>query len=93
MSREPRALRRHLRLKCSYASDAQIVNISINGCKVESLMTPKMGERIEFAADLLGRPATLRGVVVHALEGREFAIRFVGLDEDVALRVRAVATS
>lgn len=93
MSREPRALRRHLRLKCSYASDAHIVNISVNGCKVESLVTPKMGERLEFTADLRGRPALLSGVVVHALDGREFAIRFVGLDEDVAGLVRAVATS
>ena len=65
----------------------------MNGCKVESLVTPKLGEHSEFTADLRGRPAILRGVVVHALDGREFAIRFIGLDEDVAGRIRAVAAS
>jgi PilZ domain len=93
MPKERRALRRHLRLKCSYAPDAHVVNISANGCKVESRVTPRLGEHVEFTAELVGRPALLRGAVVHARDGFEFGIRFIGLDEDVAVRVRAVATS
>jgi hypothetical protein len=80
-------------LKCSHAADARIVNISVNGCKIESRVTPQVGERVEFTTELLGRPAVLRGIVVHTLEGFEFGIRFVGLDEDVVNRVRAVTTS
>ena len=92
MGRERRALRRHLRLKCSYAPDAYIVNISANGCKVESCVTPKVGEHVEFTAELLGRPAILRGGVVYARDGLEFGLRFVDLDEDVGNRVRTTAT-
>jgi hypothetical protein len=80
-------------LKCSYSADARIVNISIHGCLVESLTPPELGKPVEFTAELLGRPAILRGVVVHTAGGRGFGIRFVGLDEDVARRVRVVATS
>lgn len=93
MPKEKRALRRHLRLTCSYAPDAHIVNISANGCKVESRLTPKLGEHVEFTAELAGRPALLRGTVVHARDGFEFGIRFSGLDTDVASRVRAMAAS
>jgi hypothetical protein len=93
MYKERRALRRHLMLKCSYSADARIVNLSIHGCMIESLATPKLGEPVEFTAELSGRPAILRGVVVHTVTGRGFGIRFVGLDEDVVGRVRAVATS
>jgi hypothetical protein len=93
MPREKRALRRHLRLACSYAPGAHIVNISTNGCKVESRVTPRVGEQVEFTAELAGRPALLRGAVVHARDGFEFGIRFVELDADVAARVRAVAAS
>ena len=93
MYTERRALRRHLMLKCSYSADAHIVNISINGCLIESLGTPKLGEPVEFTAELRGRPAILRGVVVRTVITRGFGIRFVGLDEDVVGRVRAVATS
>ena len=80
-------------LKCSYAQDARIVNLSVNGCKVASRVTPKLGEQVEFTAELSGRPATLRGVVVHTLDGFEFGIRFVRLDHDVAALVRTVAAS
>jgi PilZ domain len=93
MYKERRALRRHLMLKCSYSADARIVNLSIHGCMIESLVTPKLGEPVEFTAELSGRPAILRGVVVHTVTGRGFGIRFVGLDEDVVGQVRAVATS
>lgn len=92
MGRERRALRRHLRLKCSFAPDAYIVNISANGCKVESCVTPKIGEHVEFTAELLGRPAILCGSVVYARDGLEFGLRFVELDEDVNNRVRIAAT-
>ena len=90
MPREQRALRRHLRLKCSYAPEAWIVNISANGCKVESRETPKIGEHVEFTATLSNRPTTLCGIVVHVREGLEFAVRFAALDEDDAAQVRAV---
>jgi hypothetical protein len=80
-------------LKCSYSADARIVNISIHGCLVESLATPKLGEHVEFTAELGGGPAILRGIVVHTASGRGFGIRFVGLDEDDVRRVHAVATS
>jgi hypothetical protein len=80
-------------LKCSHSADAYIVNISMNGCKVESRVTPKVGNQVEFTAELRGQSTVLRGIVVHALEGFEFGIRFVGLDEDSISRVRAVATS
>jgi hypothetical protein len=80
-------------LKCSYSADARVVSVSINGCLIESLVTPKLGEPVEFTAELGGQPAILRGVVVHAASGRGFGIRFDGLDEDVVRRVRAVATS
>ena len=80
-------------LKCSYAANARIVNISVNGCKVESRVTPKVGDSIEFTADLRGQPTALRGIVVHVLEGFEFGMRFVGLDDDASSRVRAVAAS
>lgn len=93
MHKERRALRRHLRLKCSYAPDARVVNLSVNGCKIESRVTPTIGEQVEFTVELVGRPAVLRGTVVHARDGFEFGIRFMGLDEDVAARVRTVATS
>ena len=93
MYKERRALRRHLMLKCSYSADARIVNLSIHGCMIESLATPKLGEPVEFTAELSGRHAILRGVVVHTVTGRGFGIRFVGLDEDVVGQVRAVATS
>ena len=93
MPKERRALRRHLRLKCSYAPDAHIVNISVNGCKVETRVTPKVGDTVEFTAELLGQPAILHGSVVYALDGLEFGIRFGSLEEDVSRRVRAVATS
>jgi PilZ domain-containing protein len=93
MYRERRALRRHLMLKCSYSAEARIVNISIHGCLIETLATPRLGELVEFTAELSGRPAILRGVVVHTASGRGFGIRFVGLDEDVVTRVRIVATS
>ena len=93
MQKERRALRRHVMLKCSYSPDARIVSISINGCKIESREIPKLGEQVEFTAELGGRAATVRGVVVYTRGAVEFAIRFVGLDEDVASRVRAVATS
>lgn len=90
-ARQQRALRRHLRLRCSHAPDAYLVNISINGCKVESRKTPRTGERVEFSADIHGRPTVLRGVVVHARDGLEFAVRFAGLDDDAIAGVRAVA--
>ena len=93
MQKERRALRRHVMLKCSHSADARIVNVSVNGCKIESRATPKVGERVEFTAELQGRPAILRGTVVYVLDGLEFAIRFSGLDEDVLNRVRAIATS
>ena len=93
MQKERRALRRRLMLKCSHAADAHIVSISVNGCLVESRATPKIGERIEFTAELRGRPASLRGVVVHVRSHFEFAVRFEGLDEDTDSRVRAVAAS
>ena len=93
MHRERRALRRRLMLKCSHAADAHIVNISVNGCLIESRTTPKLGDPIEITAELGGRPALLRGVVVHVRSGFEFAMRFGRLDEDTASRVRAVATS
>jgi hypothetical protein len=93
MQKERRALRRRLMLKCSHAADAHIVSISVNGCLVESRTTPALTERIELTAELRGRPATLRGVVGHVRSGFEFAVRFDGLDEDTASRVRAVATS
>jgi hypothetical protein len=93
MHRERRALRRRLLLKCSHSADAHIVSISVNGCLIESRATPKIGEPVEFMADLGGRRATLRGTVVHVRSGFEFAMRFVALDEEVARLVRAVATS
>ena len=93
MHRERRALRRRLMLKCSHAADAHIVSISINGCLIESRTTPNIGDPVEFTAELRGRPAILRGVVVHVRSGFEFAMRFARLDEDTASRVRAVATS
>jgi len=93
MPKEKRALRRHLRLACSYAPGAHIVNVSANGCKVESRVTPRVGEQVEFTAELVGRPALLRGIVVHVRDGFEFGIRFSGLDSDVASRVRTVAAS
>jgi len=88
-----RALRRHVMLKCSHSANSRIVNISVNGCKIESRVTPKAGEHVEFTAELRSQPTVLRGIVVHVLEGFEFGIRFVGLDEDAVSRVRAVATS
>ena len=93
MHRERRALRRRLMLRCSHAADAHIVNISVNGCLVESRATPKLGDPIEITAELRGRPGLLRGVVVHVRSGFEFAMRFDGLDDDTAGLVRAVATS
>ena len=80
-------------LKCSHSADARIVSISINGCLIESRATPKLGERVEFTTELLGRPVTLRGVVVHLRSRFEFAIRFVGLDEDAVRLVGAMARS
>jgi hypothetical protein len=82
-----------MRLKCSYGPEAWIVNISANGCKVESRSTPGIGEHVEFTANLRDQPTTLRGVVVHVREGLEFGMRFVGLDEDAVARVRAAAAT
>ena len=93
MYKERRALRRRLMLKCSYAADAHIVSLSVNGCLIESWKTPKIGDRVEFSAAVRGQPAILRGVVVHLRGGYEFGVRFEGLDEDVASRVRAMAAS
>ena len=93
MQKERRALRRRLMLKCSHAADARIVSMSANGCLVESRVTPEISERIEFTAELRGRPATLRGVVVHVRSHFEFGVRFEGLDEDTVTRVRAVTAS
>ena len=93
MYNERRAIRRRLMLKCSYAADAHIVSISVNGCLIESWTTPKLGDRVEFSAELRGQPAILRGVVVHLRGGYEFGIRFEELDEDTASRVRAMAAS
>jgi len=93
MFKERRALRRRLMLKCSYAADAHIVSISVNGCLIESWKTPKIGDRVEFSAELRGQPTILRGVVVHLRGSYEFGVRFEGLDEDAASRVRTTAAS
>ena len=81
--------RRTLLLECSWTRDARVIDLSPQGCYVDALRVPRLGEIVEFEIGLDESPVLLRGTVVHRKEGVGFAVSFDGLSDDAAVRVHA----
>ena len=88
MPERRKQLRRPLLLECSWTRDARVIDLSSQGCYVDSMRVPRLGEVVEFEIEL-GSPVLLRGTVVHRKEGVGFAVSFDGLSEDSAVQVYA----
>lgn len=81
-------LRRPLFIECSWTRDARVIDLSPQGCYVDAVRVPRLGEVVEFELDL-DSPVTLRGTVVHRKEGVGFAVSFDGLSEEAAVHLHA----
>ena len=89
MTDERRRFPRHmLVLECTWSRDARITDISVDGCYVDTMHAPTLGDMAEFTVNLDEAPLHVRGIVVQTRPRHGFAIRFTDLAPESADRVR-----
>jgi hypothetical protein len=64
--------------------DGRIVDLSVNGCFIESVALPRVGQKVTVSIAISGGQINLPADVVYAESTQGFAVRFVDTPEEVA---------
>jgi hypothetical protein len=62
----------------------RIVDLSVNGCFIEALLPPRVGQAVTVSIAIVGGQINLPAEVVYAEANQGFAVRFVDTPDEVA---------
>ena len=68
----------------SGTQDGRIVDLSVSGCFIESIVLPKIGQTVTVSNAITGGQINLPAEVVYAEATHGFAVRFVDTPVEVA---------
>ena len=72
---------------CSWRRDAQIADLNVSGCYVDTRAVPDVGKLAEFEIALPDGDVSVKGIVRHGRSGVGFAVQFDELDYDARVRI------
>jgi hypothetical protein len=77
----------------SGGTPCRISDLSVAGCFVQAMATPRQGESTTITLSLDGRNVSVSGTVLYIEAGMGFAVRFAEVPEDVRAALGAAPES
>ena len=88
-----RSVRPKVDFACSWRRDAQVTELSVASCYVDTRHVPAVGKLAEFEIALPGGEVAVKGTVLHGRTGVGFAVRFEEMDDDTRVRIAGAVTA